>query len=55
MTTRETDAFHKRNAREKAVVDISAELQASNVRIYGLIEKLESKYAIFIGESSLKE
>ena len=41
MIPRETDVFHKRYMQDKAVVDISAELQVSNVRIYGLIGQLK--------------
>lgn len=52
MTPRETDVFHKRYMQDKAVVDISAELQVSNVRIYGLIGQLEAKYEKFIEENS---
>ena len=52
MTPRETDVFHKRYMQDKAVVDISAELQASNVRIYGLIGQLEAKYEEFTKENS---
>lgn len=47
MTPRETDVFHKRYMQDKAVVDISAELQVSNVRIYGLIGQLEEKWKLF--------
>ena len=52
MTPRETDVFHKRYMQDKAVVDISAELQVSNVRIYGLIGQLEAKYEEFTKENS---
>ena len=52
LTPRETDVFHKRYMQDKAVVDISAELQVSNVRIYGLIDQLEAKYGEFTKENS---
>lgn len=47
MTLRETDIFHKRYMQDKLVVDISSELQVSNVRIYGIIGQLEAKYEKF--------
>ena len=38
--------------KDKRVVDISAELQVSNVQIYGLIGQLEAKYEEFTKENS---
>ena len=52
MTPRETDVCHKRYMQDKAIVDISSELQVSNVRIYGLIGQLEAKYEEFTKENS---
>lgn len=47
MTPRETDVFHRKYMQDKRVVDISAELCVSDVRIYGLLEKLEKKWEEF--------
>ena len=47
MTSRETDVFHRKYMQDKRVVDIAAELSVSDVRIYGLIEKLEKKWEEF--------
>lgn len=52
LALRETDIFHKRYMQDKAVVDISAESQVSNVRIYGLISQLGAKYEEFTKEYS---
>ena len=52
MTPRETDVFHRKYMQDKRVVDIAAELQVSDIRIYDLIAKLEDKYAVFIKENS---
>ena len=52
MTPRETDVFHKHYMQDKKVVDISAELMISQVRIYTLLDQLLIKYGKFSKENS---